>query len=207
MSARAHHALLVSPEDSNVIDVAGSSTLYTYPDSYQANRVGVNGHGWVRTTRTFFTGKWIFAAKMLSGSSEGAQIGLQKLGSEKASVDLSGATGFGIQPFRAPASLSTSVLVRNGSIVSTAWGNTGGVNDVIEMLVDFDDGKCWFRKNGAYMDAGSPGGAAHLTFAAGIDYRFGLTAYFSGQQHRFMLSSTEYAALGYSAPAGYVLAN
>ena len=106
----------------------------------------------------------------------------------------------------------------------SSYGDTYTDNDIIGIAIDCDNGAVYFSKNGTFQASGNPTSGASktnaaMTFTAGANYFFGVSAYKSTSDVEFNFGSPPYAISSgntdgngygnfeYAVPSGYYALN
>ena len=112
------------------------------------------GDGAVRATLARNSGKWYWEVKVVAGDSGYDCVGI---GTSSATLD------------NFPGADSAGYGYRGDhriwhSNTESFYGETYGLNDIIGVALNLDNGKIWFSKNGSWLAAGDPVGGANYAY-------------------------------------------
>ena len=97
-------------------------------------------------------------------------------------------------------------VTKNGSDAGGSWDNYG-INDILGMYIDLDNGYVYFSKNGTMQNSGDPtsgsSGTGGVSFTTGQTYLFGITNYGGGAASMNFGSPPFSISSGNSDPNGY----
>ena len=168
----------------------GNNTVYCTDDAWRS----------AFSTFALSSGKYYFEVKRV-GSSANMSVGI---------VDQSQLTGtVGTDKLqtqtRGYAYLASGQKGNSGS--ETSWGNAYAQNDIVGCAVDFDNGKIYFSKNGAWENSGDPtsgstGTGSMYDLASGYDYLIGTSLYSTSAGASFNFGNGFYGTTAVTTNSG-----
>jgi len=152
------------------------------------------------------SGKWYVEMK-ITGTASGVTRSVLGLCDER-DANLTAESEFGLTS----SIVGDNVGYSNGDVHKNNSADSGsfdtfGINDILGMYVDLDNGKVYFSKNGTMQNSGDPTsgstGTGAISITTGQTYIFGATAYGGGASQMNFGSPPYAVSSGNADPNGY----